>query len=478
MRGWTLPSFRLFCPRTSCSPINSPVSFKTRISLPHIQPRSAVGAAAFSTMTTDDDYKSHFLYEPIEGVERLENYRPGGYHPIQIGDHLQNRYRVVHKLGHGAYSTTWLARDERQDKYVAVKICTADSNPKEIEIVNTLSRPNRPAGNDFPGKTMLPSILDTFSIHGPNGEHACYVTSPARASLSNLKDGSWVRLFQLNVARALAAQLVLAVNYVHDRGFIHGDLHMGNVLLKTPPSFDQLSPEQLYERYGAPELDPVVHLDGKPLPPGVPSHGIAPIWLGEPSEKVTLPEARVLLTDFGEAFSSKEARYISLTPLVNRPPEARFEPNKPLSFSSDIWTLACTIWTIIAQRPLFEGFLATEDYMTREHVDTLGILPPEWWKRWEARSESFTEDGRPTKRNPYRSWSDRFEDSVQQPRQEVGMPLFDVEERDAIFEMLRPMLAFRPEQRSTTKQILESEWMEKWALPEYEKIRRGDEVTA
>lgn len=114
-------------------------------------------------------------------------------------------------------------------------------------------------------------------------------------------------MFQLDVARALAAQLVLAVDYVHDQGFVHGDLHLGNILLKVPPSFDQLSPEQLYEEYREPELEPVVHLDGKPLPPGVPSNGIAPIWLGEASENITLAEARILLSDFGEPFHTQKS---------------------------------------------------------------------------------------------------------------------------------------------------------------------------
>lgn len=43
------------------------------------------------------------------------------------------------------------------------------------------------------------------------------------------KDASYNRLFQFEVARALAAQLVLAVEYVHSQGFVHGDLHIGNV---------------------------------------------------------------------------------------------------------------------------------------------------------------------------------------------------------------------------------------------------------
>lgn len=52
------------------------------------------------------------------------------------------------------------------------------------------------------------------------------------------------------------------------------------------------------------------------------------------------------------------------------------------------------------------------------------------------------------------------------------MPVFDAKERAAIFDMLRPMLSFKPENRSTTKQILETEWMVKWALAEYEKGRK------
>lgn len=113
-------------------------------------------------------------------------------------------------------------------------------------------------------------------------------------------------------------------------------------------------------------------------------------------------ESRILLSDFGEAFPyPKELKYTSRTPLAIRPLEARFEPECPLSFQSDIWTLSCTIWSIFAQRPLFEGFLATEDDMTCEHVDALGVLPPDWWRKWQMRRHRFTEDGKPINRNPY-----------------------------------------------------------------------------
>lgn len=122
---------------------------------------------------------------------------------------------------------------------------------------------------------------------------------------------------------------------------------------------------------------------------------------------------------------------------------------------------------------LFEGFLATEDDITSEHVDALGILPPEWWKKWEARRNKFSEDGKPINRESYRAWEDRFEDCVQQPRQTEGMLPFEPAERDALFSMLKSMLSFIPESRPSAKEVLASEWMVKWALPEYERVRKS-----
>lgn len=163
-------------------------------------------------------------------------------------------------------------------------------------------------------------------------------------SLSDAKNGSWISLFQVEVARATAAQLVIVVQYIHSQGFIHGDLHRGNTLLPPSREFDQLSTEMLYKQYREPVLEPVNRLDGQKLPPGVPQHGILPVWLGEASENVALPDAGILLSDFGETFSpAQEKRFKSHTRLLIRPPETRFEPTKPLTFSSDIWTLACTI---------------------------------------------------------------------------------------------------------------------------------------
>lgn len=53
------------------------------------------------------------------------------------------------------------------------------------------------------------------------------------------------------------------------------------------------------------------------------------------------------------------------------------------------------------------------------------------------------------------------------------MPSVESEEQDALLAMLRSMLCFQPENRPSAQQVLESEWMVNWALPEYEKIRNS-----
>ena len=45
-------------------------------------------------------------------AEPLEQYRKGGYYLTHLGDRFKGgRYRILHKLGWGAYTTVWLAKD-------------------------------------------------------------------------------------------------------------------------------------------------------------------------------------------------------------------------------------------------------------------------------------------------------------------------------------------------------------------------------
>ena len=43
--------------------------------------------------------------------ETFSDYLTARYYPVRIGEVLVSKYQVVDKLGYGAYSTVWLARD-------------------------------------------------------------------------------------------------------------------------------------------------------------------------------------------------------------------------------------------------------------------------------------------------------------------------------------------------------------------------------
>jgi serine/threonine protein kinase len=190
-----------------------------------------------------------------------------------------------------------------------------------------------------------------------------------------------------------------------------------------------------------------------------------------------LHDAHVLLTDFGESYcpSSETRRGEDChTPLAARPPEVRFEPQAPLSYPADIWSLAVAIWAILGMKALFSNEYVTEDEIVSQHIDVLGPMPTSWWKRWEKRGGFFDQDGRPTEgREVWRELEESFEYGVQHYRRKLEKGVFGEEETRAILNLIRQMLKFQPEERLTIQQVLESEWMVKWVLPDLESCRNS-----
>lgn len=115
----------------------------------------------------------------------------------------------------------WLCRDEQSSKYVAVKVAKGVSNAREADILDRLNDIDASTMGHL-GRKMIPSVQDRFILHGDNGTHPCYVTSPARCSVVDTMERSSRPIFQLETGRSLAAQLALFVKYIHARGFVHG----------------------------------------------------------------------------------------------------------------------------------------------------------------------------------------------------------------------------------------------------------------
>lgn len=246
-------------------------------------------------------------------------------------------------------------------------------------------------------------------------------------------------------------------------------------MVKLPSSFDDLSIQQLYEKSCEPETVPVTRCDGEPLPPNVSSKAVVPLFLGKYAEKFSLSDAHLILSDFGEAFSPAAETRLGQdchTPPAFRAPEAKFNSQSPLSYPSDIWSLATAIWEIIGMKPIFSTDFVHDDEIVSQHIDVLGPMPSEWWESWEGRPRFFDEYGCPTESHMRNRWpplDESFEIDVQKWRRRVGSEI-EENEKAAFLDLMRRMLSFRPEERPTAEEVLMSDWMVKWAFPDYERI--------
>lgn len=131
----------------------------------------------------------------------------------------------MHKLGHGTFSTAWLATDEKTSTYVAGRVGTADAYRTEVDVVSHLTQIAASYNDSVDKPSLIPVAFNRFDLGGPKGTHPCLVTLPARCSLGDAREASGSCLFQLDVARSLAAQLVVAVSLVHSHGYAPGGEH-------------------------------------------------------------------------------------------------------------------------------------------------------------------------------------------------------------------------------------------------------------
>ena len=84
---------------------------------------------------------SYFNDSDLSEDEGIPDYKIGGYHPVHIGEVLENRYVVLQKLGWGHFSTVWLCKDHKFNTFVALKFQKSASHYleaayDEVKILN------------------------------------------------------------------------------------------------------------------------------------------------------------------------------------------------------------------------------------------------------------------------------------------------------------------------------------------------------
>ncbi|KAH9883511.1 protein kinase-like protein [Xylariomycetidae sp. FL2044] len=328
--------------------------------------------------------KPYLAYYPdsqfIHPHENLEEYHPGGFHPVNIGDTFKDgRYTVRHKLGYGGFSTVWLAYDRDTEEWVSLKVKSAEAftddldRDEEISMLKRLARCY--AESTHRGPMPCIRLLDCFHHTGPNGIHNVLVTELLGPSLDNILECYRYREQTLRPDTILRAscQLLDALAFLHQAGFAHGDISYGNVaftcknLVKDEEGLLEIIGEPVTSDYRNVEI---------PWSPDLPKHMVQytcwPDWEESPEEELRL-------LDLGQAFPVGNTVKDLWQPSDVRSPETFFIGS--FDYRHDLWRAGCVIHLFFHQRWLFRGW--EKDEFLRAVVMRLGPVPESWQKKWE-----------------------------------------------------------------------------------------------
>ncbi|KAF8067644.1 kinase-like domain-containing protein [Lyophyllum atratum] len=349
-----------------------------------------------------------YEYEQPIDMERVACYCKGGFHPVNINDIFYNRYRIVNKLGYGSYGTVWLVEDLSLKRLASLKVLTAEASAvsSEQNVIRHL-RMQQQQNPLVPGAEYVMKVFDDFDIDGPNGTHRCIVTELLGPHIGcDLEDVYDDEQFPFEVRKKIAAQIARGVAYLHKCGVVHGDLHLGNMLLYSP-EMEHWSLQEIQHYLGEPITCRTIREDRAPITatPHLPQRLV---YLPDPLALLQLclaspAKVHVKICDFSEAFLydvNCTSQPITNTPMqrncpkVYAAPEIIFhEPTTP-GPPTDIWALAVLIHMILSSHcELFYSPYGIEKEVVCEMVLTLGKLPQRWWTRWADRAEYFDEDG-------------------------------------------------------------------------------------
>lgn len=137
---------------------------------------------------------------------------------------IRKQWTIGGKIGKGGYATLYSAVDRYSGKQVAVKIedtTRIRGRPPlkgEYEIMKQLNSPS-----SFPG---IPNIFTFENV----ASHNMLVLERLGLNLHDvyMKHN---RFFSNRTIIRIGLQLVRLIRYIHGRGFVHGDIHLKNILL-------------------------------------------------------------------------------------------------------------------------------------------------------------------------------------------------------------------------------------------------------
>ncbi|KAE8153633.1 kinase-like protein [Aspergillus avenaceus] len=370
--------------------------------------------------------------------ETLPDYVASRYYPVRIGEILRDRYQVVGKLGFGASSTVWLARDINGCQYVTLKVfINSGSMGRHLDDELRIYQRIEKGPKNHPGRRAVRSLLDSFDVHGPNDKHRCLVHPPLWESVLTFLHRNPIRRLPAPVLAVVLQRVFLALDYLHTQcQVIHTDIKADNIMFG-------IEDDSVFTDFQQGELEaptPRKDLDDRTI---------------YVSRELRMPKewGAPVLCDFGSAVPGHIEHTEDVQPDAYRSPEVILEA--PWTYSIDIWNVGCMIWNIFEGGSLFSGYDPEHGtYRSRAHLAKMVSLlgpPPSNLLAKGASTQKFFSEGNFSGGIP-------LPDPITLEERETTL---EGSEKEMFLRLVRKMLQWDPEKRSSPKELAEDEWIRK-----------------
>ncbi|KAG6102907.1 hypothetical protein E4U14_006535 [Claviceps sp. LM454 group G7] len=377
----------------------------------------------------------------------------GHYYPVSLGETFDSgRYSIMRKLGYGRYSTVWLARDLKCQRYVALKMLTkfCYGGPHEIferEILEKIRDVSRESSHE--GRKHVLPLNEQFNHRGPNGDHVCLTFDVLGHHLYHKSAMYKYRRLPVKTAKEIIRQLLKGLDFLHrECGVIHTDLKGENVLFELETPEDTISEylESVPPRTSEGQNGAIVpRLEVVKMP-----------FVSE----MNSPHVRII--DFGVASWREKHLSDLIQPLALRAPEVVL--GAPWDTGVDIWSLGCLVvefvhgYVMFRQDPSEEDTWTDEDDHLAKIVEILGPIPSSLLKQGCRTAEFFDEQGefRRIPKFPLTSL-EHLLNGERMPRMKPS----DMSDDEVVvfIDFVRSMLQIDPKKRKSAKQLLQHEWL-------------------
>uniref|UniRef100_A0A8C1YUB4 non-specific serine/threonine protein kinase n=1 Tax=Cyprinus carpio TaxID=7962 RepID=A0A8C1YUB4_CYPCA len=384
-----------------------------------------------SKLKTLRNYK-HLEPDYTEEHEDPRDYCYGGYHPVQVGDVFNKRYKVLSKLGWGYFSTVWLCIDLRSGMHVAVKVLKSgagftQAGQDELTLLRCVS-----LSLSLSLVLYLSSILIldhyvdiclVLELLGP--DLRCWQVCFGNPGLS------------LTCVKHVITQVLEGLEYLHSHcKIIHTDIKPENILLCVTPQSSSHPPGDAIQTY---------------------TSAIKTTILQDPAEAAGKPgnldNITVKIADLGSSCwvykhfcqEIQTRQYRSLEVLLG----SEYGP------PADIWSVACLAFELVTGDSLFEpkagpNFSLEEDHLAHI-IELLGKIPVSVALSGKYSYQYFNRKGDLRRIAVLRPWG-LYEVLVEKYH-------FLLREASLFSDFLLQMLDFLSERRATAAKCLKHPWL-------------------